>query len=201
MAVPAGIRDLRSGGPGPRPAAADPPAAGPHPRDTATPRCRPGWPRWPAGRWRPTESTRSSLAVVGGALDGVERVLGAWLHPGDRVIVEDPGYTAALDLLVGAGHGGGPGGPRRAGDPPRPAGGGARAGVPTAVLLTPRAQNPTGTAWDGSRAAELRTRAGPPSRRPGHRGRPRRPGLGGVGTRRWAGGGSAGPPSARCPSG
>jgi DNA-binding transcriptional MocR family regulator len=94
------------------------------------------------------------VSVVSGALDGIERVLREHLRPGDHVAVEDPSFTGILDLLS------------------------ALSLVPVAVavddqgllpaplkkvirscealVVTPRAQNPTGAALSVRRARELR---------------------------------------------
>ena len=155
MVVPTGVRDLRSGGPDP--ALLPPiPRLPAHARGYGTSAVSPRLAEV-AGRALEDEGIdASSLAVVGGALDGVERVLGAWLHPGDRVIVEDPGYTAALDLLVALGMDVVPVGLDERGIRPDRLALSLERGA-DAVLLTPRAQNPTGTAWDGSRVDGLRS--------------------------------------------
>jgi DNA-binding transcriptional MocR family regulator len=97
----------------------------------------------------------SCLAVVAGALDGVERILGAWLRPGDRIGVEDPGYTAALDLAGALGFEVVPLSLDERGVRPESLAAALDSEV-QAVLLTPRAQNPTGAAWDAVRVEELR---------------------------------------------
>jgi DNA-binding transcriptional MocR family regulator len=97
-----------------------------------------------------------AVSVVAGSMDGIERVLQAHLRRGDRVAVEDPGYNAVLDLVGALGlvpepvalddEGVLPSELRRA------LAVGARA-----VVLTPRAQNPTGAAFTERRVRELRS--------------------------------------------
>jgi DNA-binding transcriptional MocR family regulator len=95
------------------------------------------------------------LTLTAGALDGIERVLTAHLRPGDRVAVEDPGWANLLDLLAALGF---PVEPVRVDDDGPLAADVARAlrrGV-RAVVVTTRAQNPTGGAVSAGRATELR---------------------------------------------
>lgn len=96
-----------------------------------------------------------SLAVLGGALDAVERVLQAHLHPGDRIAVEDPGYYEIYDLLRALGLILEPVAIDDFGLIPAELERVLKTRV-AACILTPRAQNPTGAALDDRRARELR---------------------------------------------
>lgn len=153
LSVPPGARDLRTGGP-------DPALLPPLPPLRATgrlygePAVSPALGRVARERLAADGIDTSHLAVVGGALDGVERVLGAHLRPGDTVAVEDPGYGAVLDLVVALGLEVTPLHVDERGAVPEALARALESGARAAVL-TPRAQNPTGAAWDGRRAGEL----------------------------------------------
>ena len=96
-----------------------------------------------------------ALTIVSGALDGIERTLSAWLRPGDRVAVEDPGFPAVFHLLSALGLVAVPVGVDDAGPLARDVERALRAGV-SALIVTTRAQNPFGSALDERRARELR---------------------------------------------
>lgn len=105
--------------------------------------------RWLAGQGY--EAAR--LTITSGGLDAIERVLVAHLRPGDAVAVERPGWSAVTDLVSALGM--------------RSVGVGIddRGMCPTdlaeqlpavdAVVVTPRAQNPTGAALDADRRDAL----------------------------------------------
>jgi DNA-binding transcriptional MocR family regulator len=94
------------------------------------------------------------VAVVSGALDGLERVLREHARAGDRVAVEDPCFTGILDLLNAMSL------------VPVPVAVDDEGLIPVelqkvirsvqALLLTPRAQNPTGAAMTARRVRQLR---------------------------------------------
>lgn len=93
------------------------------------------------------------LVVTSGGLDAIERVLVAHLRPGDAVAVERPGWSAVTDLISALGM-------RSVGvtvddrgmSPESLA---SRLPGVAAVIVTPRAHNPTGAAVDGARRTEL----------------------------------------------
>lgn len=156
--VPAGARDLASGNPDPellpdlRPVLArlDPPRQL-YGGDPADPRLL----ELAKAELEEVGIAAQSLAVVSGALDGIERALQARLRPGDLVAIEDPGFAGLLHLL------------RALGLALRPVAIDSRGMVPgalrealeagaAAVVLNPRGQNPTGASLDRERAEGLK---------------------------------------------
>ncbi|MET8030065.1 aminotransferase class I/II-fold pyridoxal phosphate-dependent enzyme [Streptomyces avermitilis] len=95
------------------------------------------------------------LVVASGSLDAIERVLAAHLKPGDAVAVEDPGWGSLLDLVPALGLRTVP--VRVDGEGPLPddVRSALEAGA-RALVVTDRAQNPTGGAVSAPRARALR---------------------------------------------
>ncbi|MCX5055167.1 MULTISPECIES: aminotransferase class I/II-fold pyridoxal phosphate-dependent enzyme [unclassified Streptomyces] len=95
------------------------------------------------------------LTVASGSLDAIERVLAAHLKPGDTVAVEDPGWGSLLDLVPAVGLRTAPVGVDDEGPLPSDVRRALEAGA-RALIVTDRAQNPTGAAVTATRARALR---------------------------------------------
>ncbi|MEE6138681.1 aminotransferase class I/II-fold pyridoxal phosphate-dependent enzyme [Mycobacterium sp. 050128] len=156
--IPAGVRDLSTGNPDP---ALLPIAAVPlndsrgHPVLYGEPAMSPELVAAARDALSADGVPADHLAVTSGALDGIERALTAHLRPGDRIAVEDPGWANLLDLIAALGLSVEPvrvddDGPLLA-DVGRALSRGVRA-----LVITTRAQNPTGAALSAQRAGELR---------------------------------------------
>ncbi len=95
------------------------------------------------------------VAVTSGSLDAMERVLGAHLKPGDAVAVEDPGWGSLLDLVPALGLRAVPVGVDDDGPLPDDVRRALETGA-RCLVVTDRAQNPTGAALSATRARALR---------------------------------------------
>lgn len=97
----------------------------------------------------------AAITATSGTLDAIERLLTAHVRPGDGVAVEDPSWANLLDLLAALGMRAVPVPVDDRGPDPGALAVALRAGA-RAVVVTARAQNPTGAAISAERAAELR---------------------------------------------
>ncbi|WP_221358640.1 aminotransferase class I/II-fold pyridoxal phosphate-dependent enzyme [Streptomyces beigongshangae] len=95
------------------------------------------------------------VVVASGSLDGIERVLAAHLRAGDAVAVEDPGWHSVLDLVPALGLRAVPVGVDSQGPLPDDVRAALADGA-RALIVTDRAQNPTGAALSATRARALR---------------------------------------------
>lgn len=156
--LPAGVVDLASGSPDPTllpPLAQILRTLEPAPRLYDGPSMIPALAAFAASEFEADGIPADAITLVHGGLDGIERLLREYLRPGDRVAVEDPSFPGILDLIASGGFLPTPVALDVQGPVPRSLENALDA-RPRAIIITPRAQNPTGVAMTPARATELR---------------------------------------------
>lgn len=161
--VPEGVRDVATGNPDPlllpRLAQAFAAAAEQNDRDPVMygdPAVEPELARAARAAFDADGVPDGPIAVTSGSLDMIERVLAAHLKPGDTVAVEDPGWGSLLDLVPAVGLRTDPVGVDDEGPLPEDVRRALEAGA-RALIVTGRAQNPTGAVVSAARARALRS--------------------------------------------
>ena len=163
LAVPPGVRNLSEGNPDPAllPALADAFAAAVAHADRepvlyGSDAVEPELARLARADLAADGVAQGPVAVTSGSLDAIERVLAAHLRPGDAVAVEDPGWRSVLDLIPALGLRAVPVGVDVEGPLPDDVRAALEGGA-RALIVTDRAQNPTGAAVSATRARALRS--------------------------------------------
>ena len=156
-AAPEGLVDLATGNPDPALLPPLGPALGrlaDVPRLYGQPALCPQFIEFAAGELAADDVSSDHIAVVSGALDGIERLLREHLRQGDRVAIEDPSMPALRDLVGALGFSPVPMAMDEEGPLPDSLSEALALGV-RSVIVTPRAQNPTGAAVSAARADAL----------------------------------------------
>jgi DNA-binding transcriptional MocR family regulator len=107
-----------------------------------------------AGEFAADGIPADALTVTGGGLDAIERLLREHVRPGDLVGLEDPTLPALIDLVTASGYVPHPIAVDEHGPQPAAFEEALARGV-RAVVITSRAQNPTGAALTAERATQL----------------------------------------------
>ena len=110
--------------------------------------------RWANAWMQEAMPAPGEIDLSSGAIDAIERLLCAHLLPGDSVAVEDPCFLSSISMLRYSGFNASPVGMDSEGMLPEMLELALSKGV-RAVILTPRAHNPTGYSLSQARAAAL----------------------------------------------
>ncbi|MCM6775513.1 aminotransferase class I/II-fold pyridoxal phosphate-dependent enzyme [Nocardia sp. CDC159] len=100
-------------------------------------------------------SRAERFTVLDGALDAIDRLLSTHVRLGDAVLVENPCFPPFLDLLTRLGARAVPVAMDQSGPLPGELAAAVATHDPSALLLQPRAQNPTGASLSARRVREL----------------------------------------------
>lgn len=110
--------------------------------------------RWASAWMQEAMPAAGEIDLTSGAIDAIERLLCAHLLPGDSVAVEDPCFLSSISMLRYSGFAASPVSIDHEGMLPERLEQALSKGA-RAVILTPRAHNPTGCSLSQARATEL----------------------------------------------